>query len=94
MSAFGSIPVAMITMHQVGRRNALDPVIAAEAFDLTPAEAKVAVALAHGDTPVDVAQQRNVALSTVRSQAKSAYLKIGVSCQSDLVRVLMELPRI
>ena len=92
--AFGNMPLAMVTFHQVGKSQQLDPIIAAEAYNLTPAEARVAVALADGQTPAQIAKARSVALSTIKTQIKTAYVKMGIRSQAELVRRLLELPQI
>ena len=88
------MPLAMVTFHQVGKSQQLDPIIAAEAYNLTPAEARVAVALADGQTPAQIAKARSVALSTIKTQIKTAYVKMGIRSQAELVRRLLELPQI
>lgn len=55
------------------------------AFHFTPAEASLAAALAAGASLADYAQQRNVALSTVRSQLKALYDKTDTRRQGELV---------
>jgi DNA-binding CsgD family transcriptional regulator/PAS domain-containing protein len=52
---------------------------------LTRSEAEVAIALAEGATPAEVAEARSVSLHTVRNQIKSAMWKCGVSRQTQLV---------
>ncbi|MFG1477122.1 PAS domain-containing protein [Xanthobacter sp. V4C-4] len=54
-------------------------------FHLTPAESALAAALAVGASLADYAQQRNVALSTVRSQLKALYEKTDTRRQGELV---------
>jgi DNA-binding CsgD family transcriptional regulator len=94
MGTFGTSSVALIVFHDPKALPRVDPFILAEAFDLTPAEAKVAVEVSHGKTADEVAAARSVALGTVRAQIKSALAKTGVHRQSDLVRLVMSLPRI
>lgn len=52
---------------------------------LTTAEAEVALALADGIVPEDIAADRNVSLHTIRNQIKSALAKVGVRRQIELV---------
>lgn len=59
-------------------------------FKLTPSEAALAAALAVGASLADFAQQRNVALSTARSQLKALYEKTGTNRQGELVARLRE----
>jgi DNA-binding CsgD family transcriptional regulator len=60
-------------------------------FDLTPAEARLARALTHGASPDDVAHQLGVRVSTVRSQLKSLFAKLGINRQAQLVALLSRL---
>lgn len=59
-------------------------------FRFTPAEAALAAALAAGASLADYAQQRSVALSTVRSQLKALYEKTDTRRQGELVAKLRE----
>jgi DNA-binding CsgD family transcriptional regulator len=57
-------------------------------FDLTPAEARVARAIAEGRTLEAVAQAHGLSKETVRSQLKSTLGKTGLRRQADLARLL------
>lgn len=59
-------------------------------YRLTPSEAALAAALAVGASLADFAEQRNVALSTARSQLKALYEKTGTNRQGELVARLRE----
>lgn len=58
-------------------------------FDLTPAEARLATALAEGRTPAACAARFGVAITTIRTQLRALFRKTGTKRQSDLVRVLV-----
>lgn len=92
LGAFGRIPLAMALLHDPRQRLELDPFMVAAAFQLTPAEAQLAVRLARGETVADVAAGRRVSQETVRSQLKSVFSKTGAVQQSDLVSLLATLP--
>ena len=92
--AFGHQGLAMVAIHDPASRSDIDPEIVAEAFGLTPAEAEVAVLLANGLTAEQVAARKVVGLTTVRSQIKSLFAKIGTNRQADLVRILTGLPEV
>jgi len=62
-------------------------------FDLSPAEADVAVRLAGGDTLAEIAAGRGVARETVRVQLKSVLRKLDAARQSDVVRIVDRLSR-
>ena len=64
------------------------------AFGLWPAEGRVATAIAEGASPEEVARSRRVSLTTVRTQLRGVFEKMGVRRQSEMVRMLLELPRL
>nr|MDA3888570.1 LuxR C-terminal-related transcriptional regulator [Allgaiera sp.] len=61
------------------------------ALSLTPAEAAVALMLAEGLSPVEIADQRGTRLVTVRNQIKQAMWKADCRRQVDLVRRVLTL---
>jgi DNA-binding CsgD family transcriptional regulator len=74
-----------------GRANPPGMEILQTLFDLTPAEARLARALAGGASPDETATQLGVRVSTVRSQLKSLFAKLGVNRQAQLVALLCSL---
>ena len=68
---------------------ALDPFLLATTFDLTPAEGRLAIALANGTSTAECAKRFGVKISTVRSQLKAIFSKTGTRNQVDLVRLIM-----
>ncbi len=94
LGAFGQQPVALLIFHNPREQAELDGFIVAEMFDLSPAEAKVAVALARGKSPDEIAAAGRIAISTVRAQIKSIFAKTGVSRQSELVALLRGMPEV
>lgn len=71
---------------QASRRNAV-----ARAYDLTPAEAEVAIRVLEGHGLKSVADALHVTLSTVRIHLQRVFEKTGTHRQAELVRLLMEL---
>ncbi len=63
-------------------------------YGLTPAETEVANGYLTGYTSDEIALLRGVSLSTVRSQLKVLLQKTATRRQSDLMRLLMMLPRV
>lgn len=57
-------------------------------FDLTPAEARVARAIAEAKTIEEIAAQQEVTVGTVRSQLKRVFAKTGTSRQVRLAQLL------
>ncbi len=88
MQAFGPRPLALALLHDGARRAEPDPLVIAAAFDLTPAEARVAVRLARGERAQDVARAHGVTVATVRSQIQSVLEKVGARHQNELVSAL------
>ncbi len=57
-------------------------------FHLTPVEADVAIALANGATPAEIATRRGVSMATVRTHIARTLEKTGCRSIVDLVRLL------
>ncbi|GAB3104019.1 helix-turn-helix transcriptional regulator [Aestuariicella hydrocarbonica] len=57
-------------------------------FGLTPAEARLAIALYYGASPNDYAVQQGIAVGTARIQLKNIFAKLGINRQPELVRVI------
>jgi DNA-binding CsgD family transcriptional regulator len=64
----------------------------AQWFALTPAEARLAVALAAGQTLQDYAALRAVSLNAARFLLKGIFRKTGATSQAQLVATLARLP--
>lgn len=59
-----------------------------ETFDLTCAEADIAMYLAKGQTPIEIAVERKTSINTVRTQIKNILFKSNTHSISELVRIL------
>ena len=59
-------------------------------FGFTGAEARVALAIADGDSLRDFADRAGVSIHTVRAQLGAIFAKTGTRRQADLVRLLLE----
>lgn len=57
-------------------------------FDLTRAEAAIAAAVAAGRAPREIAEERGIATSTVRSQLAAVFRKTGTGRQSELAALV------
>ncbi len=75
----------LVTISRSPTQDAL-PVALCAAHRLTSAEAQVAILLADGRIPSEIAAERQVSVHTVRNQIKAALSKCGVRRQADLVR--------
>jgi DNA-binding CsgD family transcriptional regulator len=70
-------------------RNLLpSPDVLQKMFGLTPAEAKLAIEIATGETPADIAKENLVSMATVRSQLASVLAKTQTGRQAKLVALL------
>jgi DNA-binding CsgD family transcriptional regulator len=58
-------------------------------YELTRAEAELALLLADGLSLEEAAERRHVTLNTARSQLKRVFAKTGARRQSDLVRIVL-----
>jgi DNA-binding CsgD family transcriptional regulator len=69
----------------------LDPRHIASVFALTPAEARLAAAVADGRSLESIAESSGVSLTTARNQLKSVLSKTDTHRQSELVALLARL---
>lgn len=63
-------------------------------FGLTPAEARLARALAQNETLADYAAQNQLSLATVKSQLRHILAKTGTARQAQLIRLLTAIPAV
>ncbi|AKC68241.1 hypothetical protein MB84_00320 [Pandoraea oxalativorans] len=85
-------PMAMLTIGELDRRVTLGPYTLKVLFGLSPAEARLAQALAEGCELTQYAQNANVAINTARTQLRHIFDKTGCRRQTDLLRVLHAIP--
>ncbi len=62
------------------------------AFELTPAECRVAHSISEGRTPNEIAARLGGQHDTVRKQLQAIYQKTATNRQADLIRLLLHLP--
>ncbi len=94
VAGFGSAASAVLTFVDPYAARPLDASLVAQAFDLTPAESRVGIQLAQGQTIEKIATNNGVSMATVRTQLKSLFAKTGTNRQADLVRLITTLPEI
>lgn len=63
-----------------------------ECFGLTRSEAEVAAAIAGGSSIDQIAQRREVAVSTIRTQIKHISAKLGCTRQSQIAAIVKAVP--
>ncbi|WP_165104819.1 MULTISPECIES: helix-turn-helix transcriptional regulator [unclassified Caballeronia] len=83
---------ALLTFYHPYSPPIVDLDLLATAFDLTPAECRVACHIAEGRTPKEIAHQTGVQHDTVRKQLQAIYQKTATNRQVDLIRLLLNLP--
>lgn len=69
----------------------IDPEILQSAYGLSPAEARVAVALLDCSSAKEVADRLGVSHNTVRTQINQVYAKLGVNSRARFVKLLLGL---
>lgn len=92
LSTRSAAVLALVTTHAGQRVASVQQLMAW--FRLTPAEARVTRALAHGDSLDEYAQREGVTRATVKTQLQAVFAKTGTSSQKDLVRLVLTLPAV
>ncbi len=69
----------------------IDPAVLQSAYGLTPAEARVAVALLESSSAQEVADKLGTSPNTVNTQVKQIYAKLGVDSRTRFVKLLLGL---
>ena len=88
--AFGLVAGLVVVVDPAAQAG-IDPESVAAGLGLTPAEGRVASALAEGATMRDIATATHRAESTVRELVKRIHLKLNISRRADLVRMVMSI---
>ena len=92
-NGFAARPLALVFINDLGDLPpSWDDV--ASLFGLSPAESRLAVGLAMGKKPRDIALASNVQITTLRTQLSSIMKKVGATRQTDLVRILARIDRV
>jgi len=81
---------AVVITRRLSRPNGIEPILR-RSFGLTAAEAAVALCLAHGLSVASIADERRVAIDTVRMQIKAVLHKTGFTKTSALAVFLGQL---
>lgn len=81
---------ALLVLTNPARRMDLSAPLLQELFDLTPAEARLAVLVGNRNATLSqVATDAGMSVNTAKSQIRSIFQKTGTERQTDLVRLLM-----
>lgn len=84
---------ALLVMHDLKDAPPIDLRLLIESFGLTRAEARVAGLLAEGESPADICLILDLAMGTIRTHLRVIAGKLGVTRQSEVVRMLTRLPQ-
>ncbi|GAC1369150.1 MAG: helix-turn-helix transcriptional regulator [Aquirhabdus sp.] len=93
MNMFGTRPLIMLTLFHPDFVSTVDMQLLSTIFGLTPAECRVALLLMEGLTLKEIAAKNDVKFNTVKKQMQAIYDKTATHRQSDLVKLLLNLPR-
>ncbi|WP_146010146.1 helix-turn-helix transcriptional regulator [Burkholderia sp. WAC0059] len=91
-SARGLRAIAMLVLYHPRSAPPVDERLLATAFDLTPAECRIAHLLVEGLTQKEIAARVGVQHDTVRKQLQSIFQKTSTHRQPELLRLLLHLP--
>ncbi len=83
-----SSAVASVFVTEIGLEPRSPVKTIAAAFDLTPREMSVLVAIVDVGSPADVAKNLGLTVHTVKSHLKAIFAKTGVARQADLVKLV------
>ncbi|MEO5373231.1 MAG: helix-turn-helix transcriptional regulator [Alphaproteobacteria bacterium] len=81
---------ALRLRRRIEERDAPAPTLA-EAFRLTPSEARIARSIARGQGLFETATELGISRNTARTHMKRIYAKTGARRQGDLVRLLKDM---
>lgn len=83
---------ALLFITDPEERLEVSPDVVARLFGLTDSEARLASALARGDSLGEAAEAMGVTVSTARTYLKQVFAKTGASRQADLIRMILTSP--
>lgn len=93
MGMFGTRPLLMLTLYHPSYTSTVDMQLLSTIFGLTPAESRVALLLMDGYSVKEIAMKNQVQQDTVRKQMQAVYQKTATHRQSDLLKLLSNLPK-
>ncbi|MFZ6049888.1 helix-turn-helix transcriptional regulator [Pseudomonas sp. CR3202] len=84
----GRHPAVAVFLRDPERRAPVQQQPLRQLFGFTPAEAALAIQLAHGDTLDEAGERLNIRRNTVKAHLRAIFSKAGVTRQSELAYVL------
>ncbi|WP_165690794.1 helix-turn-helix transcriptional regulator [Consotaella salsifontis] len=91
---FGGDPLAVAFITELKGTSIVPRTVLESAFGLSPAEARVAVALAQGQTLGEIAKSSQLSRNTVRNQLAAVFEKTETRRQAELMRLIGKLGQI
>jgi len=82
-------PACAVFIRDPDRKSQASDEIVRKLFDLTPAEAALALALANGSTLEEAAEELGISKNTARAHLRAIFSKTGATRQATLVRTLL-----
>lgn len=82
-------PACVIFIRDPNRKAHASDEVLRKLFDLTPAEAALALALVNGSTLEEFAEELGISKNTARAHLRAIFSKTGVTRQATLVRTLL-----
>ena len=83
---------ALVSLRATEDRPALSETTLTAMFGLSPTQASIALAIFSNKAPEEIAAERGVRISTLRSHLAEIFARTGVENQRELVRLLALLP--
>jgi DNA-binding CsgD family transcriptional regulator/PAS domain-containing protein len=87
-----SSPLALVTLRSARDSPSFTSDMLARLFALSPAQAAIALAIFNGKSPEQIAVERGVAITTLRTHLAEIFARTGAENQRDLIRLLGMLP--
>lgn len=88
--SFGEVQAsAALFIDSVDRSRTMSAESLTQRYGMSPAESRLAVALANGDSLEQIAAQFKLSKNTLRSQLKACFHKTGTGRQAELVRLIL-----
>ncbi|MCW6506777.1 helix-turn-helix transcriptional regulator [Lichenifustis flavocetrariae] len=79
----------LVVAHELNRAQIPSPCVIGSFFGLTPAEARLAYEMAHGDGLGACARRLGITPNTARTHLKHVFEKTGTRRQAELLRLLL-----
>ncbi|ODV41957.1 hypothetical protein AWV79_00125 [Cupriavidus sp. UYMMa02A] len=84
-------PAALVVVHEDGAAPPMLGTVLRELYGLTPAETRLAAALANGQGLPEASEQLRIRHETARTQLKAVFHKTGTGSQAQLSHLLSRL---